>query len=56
MESTGEELALLLGDAERRVTRRLAQVLADHDCSVERWRALALLDGGEATACRSWPR
>ena len=43
-----EELALLLGEAERRVTRRLAQVLADLDCSVERWRTLALLDGGES--------
>ena len=43
-----EELALLLGEAERRVTRRLAQVLAELDCSVERWRTLALLDGGES--------
>lgn len=43
-----ENLALLLGEAERRVTRRLAQVLADLDCSVERWRTLALLDGGES--------
>ncbi len=43
-----EELALLLGEAERRVTRRLAPVLAELDCSVERWRALALLDGGES--------
>ena len=43
-----EELALLLGEAERRVKRRLAQVLSDHDCTVERWRTLALLDGGES--------
>jgi DNA-binding MarR family transcriptional regulator len=43
-----EELALLLGEAERRVSRRLAQVLAAQDCSVERWRTLALLDGGES--------
>ena len=43
-----EKLALLLGEAERRVARRLAQVLVDLDCSVERWRTLALLDGGEA--------
>lgn len=41
---SGEELTLLLGEAERRVTRRLAQVLADHDCTVERWRTLAVLD------------
>ena len=45
---TTQELALLLGEAERRVTRRLAEVLADQDCSVERWRTLALLDGGES--------
>jgi DNA-binding MarR family transcriptional regulator len=43
-----EQLALLLGEAERRVRRRLAQVLADHDCTVERWRTLALLDGSES--------
>jgi DNA-binding MarR family transcriptional regulator len=43
-----EQLALLLGEAERRVKRRLAQVLADHDCTVERWRTLALLDGSES--------
>ena len=45
---TTQELALLLGEAERRVARRLAQVLADHDCTLERWRTLALLDGGES--------
>jgi DNA-binding MarR family transcriptional regulator len=43
-----EALVLALGDAERRVTRRLAQVLADHACSVERWRALALLAGEQS--------
>ena len=43
-----EQLALLLGEAERRVKRRLAQGLADHDCTVERWRTLALLDGSES--------
>jgi DNA-binding MarR family transcriptional regulator len=43
-----EQFALLLGEAERRVKRRLAQILADHDCTVERWRTLALLDGGES--------
>jgi DNA-binding MarR family transcriptional regulator len=47
-EPTGEALVLALSDAERRVTRRLAQVLAEHDCTVERWRALALLSGGES--------
>jgi DNA-binding MarR family transcriptional regulator len=45
-EATGEVLVLLLSDAERRITRRLAQVLAHHDCTVERWRALTLLAGG----------
>jgi DNA-binding MarR family transcriptional regulator len=47
MEATGEALALLLSDAERRITRRLAAVLSHHDCTVERWRALALLSGGD---------
>jgi DNA-binding MarR family transcriptional regulator len=47
-EAAGEALVLALSDAERRVTRRLAQVLARHDCTVERWRALALLSGGES--------
>jgi DNA-binding MarR family transcriptional regulator len=46
-ETNGEALLLLLGDAERRITRRLAQVLAHHDCTVERWRALAMLSGGD---------
>jgi DNA-binding MarR family transcriptional regulator len=45
---TGEELVLALSDAERRVTRRLAQVLVHHACTVERWRALALLAGDES--------
>jgi DNA-binding MarR family transcriptional regulator len=45
--ATTEALALLLRDAERRITRRLAQVLAHDDCTVERWRALALLAGGD---------
>jgi DNA-binding MarR family transcriptional regulator len=45
-EPAAEALVLALSDAERRVTRRLAQVLAHHDCTVERWRALALLAGG----------
>lgn len=45
--ATGEALVLALSDTERRVTRRLAHVLARHDCTVERWRVLALLSGGE---------
>ena len=45
--ATGEALVLLLSDAERRITRRLAQVLAHHECSVERWRVLALLANGD---------
>jgi DNA-binding MarR family transcriptional regulator len=42
-EPTGEALVMALSDAERRVTRRLAQVLAQHGCTVDRWRALTLL-------------
>jgi DNA-binding MarR family transcriptional regulator len=48
VQQTGEALVLALSDAERRVTRRLAQVLAHHACTVERWRALALLAGDES--------
>jgi DNA-binding MarR family transcriptional regulator len=44
--ATGEALVLLLSDAERRIARRLAQVLAEEGCTVERWRVLALLAGG----------
>ena len=44
--TTGEGIVLILSDVERRITRRLAQVLARHDCTVERWRVLALLAGG----------
>jgi DNA-binding MarR family transcriptional regulator len=43
---TGESVVLLLSDVERRIMRRLAQVLAHHDYTVERWRVLALLAGG----------
>jgi DNA-binding MarR family transcriptional regulator len=46
--STEEALVLALSDAERRVTRRLANVLAHHGCTVERWRALALLARDES--------
>jgi DNA-binding MarR family transcriptional regulator len=45
-DSAAEELVLALSDAERRVTRRLSLVLAQHDCTTERWRALALLSRG----------
>ena len=39
-EATGEALVLALSDAERRVTRRLAQVPAHHGCTrVERRRS-----------------
>jgi DNA-binding MarR family transcriptional regulator len=46
--ATGEALVLAISDAERRLTRRLAQVLAHHDCTVERWRALNLLCHGDS--------
>lgn len=46
---TGEALALALGDAERRVMRRLAAALAACDCTLERWRALALLSAHGGT-------
>jgi DNA-binding MarR family transcriptional regulator len=39
---------LLIGDAERRLTRRLSTLLSQHDCTVERWRALSLLAHGES--------
>ena len=39
---------LLLGDAERRLTRRLAALLSEHGCTVERWRALTLLAHGDS--------
>lgn len=45
--ATGESLVLLLSDVERRINRRLAQVLAHEDCTVERWRVLALLAAGD---------
>jgi DNA-binding MarR family transcriptional regulator len=46
--ATGETLVLAISDAERRLTRRLAVVLAHHDCTVERWRALNLLAHGSS--------
>jgi DNA-binding MarR family transcriptional regulator len=39
---------LLIGDAERRLTRRLSTLLSEHGCTVERWRALSLLAHGES--------
>jgi DNA-binding MarR family transcriptional regulator len=42
----GETVVLLLSDVERRIMRRLGQVLAHHDYTVERWRVMALLAGG----------
>jgi DNA-binding MarR family transcriptional regulator len=45
--ATGEALVLLIGDVERRLTRRLSTLLSEHDCTVERWRALTLLAHGE---------
>jgi DNA-binding MarR family transcriptional regulator len=40
-------LAQLLSQAERGVTRQLARVLEEEDCTVEQWRTLMLLaDGG----------
>jgi DNA-binding MarR family transcriptional regulator len=44
----GEALVLLLSDAERRLTRRLAGLLSEHGCTVERWRALTLLGHGDS--------
>jgi DNA-binding MarR family transcriptional regulator len=46
--ATGEALALLLSDVERRLTRRLTTILSHHDCTVERWRALNLLAHGDS--------
>jgi DNA-binding MarR family transcriptional regulator len=45
---SGEALVLAISDAERRLTRRLGQALAHHDCTVERWRALNLLAHGSS--------
>lgn len=41
-----EQLAQLLSHAERHMTRELARVLEAEGCTVEQWRALALLAGG----------
>ena len=45
--SDAERLALVLSQTEARVTRELDRALAQEGCTVEQWRALALLaDGG----------
>src|SRR5262245_17781808 len=45
--SDAERLVHVLSHTEARVTRELEKVLAQENCTVERWRALALLaDGG----------
>lgn len=41
--SDAERLAHVLSQTEARVTRELEKVLARENCSVEQWRALALL-------------
>jgi DNA-binding MarR family transcriptional regulator len=40
------DLAHLLSHAERRLVRRLAALLAEEGCSVERWRVLSLVGDG----------
>ena len=44
--SDAERLAHVLSQTEARVTRELEKVLAQENCSVEQWRALALLADG----------
>lgn len=46
--SVTQQLAQLLTQAERRVTRELARVLEPSGFTVERWRAMALLADGQA--------
>jgi DNA-binding MarR family transcriptional regulator len=41
-----QELAQLLSQAERGVTRQLARVLEEERCTVEQWRTLVLLMDG----------
>jgi DNA-binding MarR family transcriptional regulator len=45
-----QELAQLLSQAERNVTRQLARVLEQEHCSVAQWRALMLLSDGAGHA------
>ncbi|MCI3271454.1 MarR family winged helix-turn-helix transcriptional regulator [Streptomyces cylindrosporus] len=47
MANRPQELLLLLTRAERLSARRVEQVLAEFDCSVEEWRVLALLSDGQ---------
>jgi DNA-binding MarR family transcriptional regulator len=44
--SVMQELAQLLSQAERGVTRQLARVLEEERCTVEQWRTLVLLMDG----------
>jgi DNA-binding MarR family transcriptional regulator len=44
--SATQQLAQLLSQAERGVTRQLGRVLEDEGCTVERWRILVLLADG----------
>jgi DNA-binding MarR family transcriptional regulator len=43
-------LSQLLSQAERRVRRELGRILEREDCTVEEWRALALLSDGDSHA------
>jgi DNA-binding MarR family transcriptional regulator len=45
--SVTQQLAQLLSQAERQVTRELGRVLGPSGCSVEQWRTMALLADGE---------
>ncbi|MFN8205411.1 MAG: MarR family transcriptional regulator [Solirubrobacteraceae bacterium] len=46
LEPLWSEAALALGQAERRVTARLARVLSEEDCNVVRWRTIVFLADG----------
>lgn len=48
--SDAERLAHVLSQMEARVTRELGKVLAQEQCTVEQWRALALLADGRPHA------
>jgi DNA-binding MarR family transcriptional regulator len=41
-----QRLAQVLSQAEHGITRRLARVLEEENCTVEQWRALVLLSDG----------
>ncbi|MCH5671467.1 MarR family winged helix-turn-helix transcriptional regulator [Streptomyces gilvus] len=44
---TSPDLARLLTHAERNLTRRLAELLEEEGCSVERWRVLSVTADGQ---------